>query len=430
MSVGVASADLPDFLGETVDNGRLKLIERLGSGAFGVVYKALDTSSSIDNPIYYAVKCMKKEAVGSREAVFQVRELKLQKMVSGHPNILTAHKNFSDGKHIFVVLDYCAGFDLFVQIREKRRFHRNTALIKQAYLQILDAVEYCHAKKVFHRDLKPENILLSASAENLFLADFGLATQSGISNDFNLGSSHYMAPESISQDQYGTYSSRHSDIWALGVILTNLISGRNPWNKAEIEDECYRSFLQNPDTLLFWLPISKGANDLLKQCFRIHPLARPSIAKIREIVLELDTFFLTDEELLHASSAQRAIAKYYSTPTPESAFSPDGTTLCDEPETDVSSLDPDEVYLYDNPPFASPDGLLDPNVPFPGDSSSISPSDISSVSGVESSGPITPASQPVEPVVDVEVPELPEDQNIGDLTMDFGACIFQSIGPK
>lgn len=326
-------------------------------------------------------------------------------------------------------MDYCAGFDLFVQIRENRRYHRNTALVKQAYLQILDAVEYCHAKKIFHRDLKPENILLDASAENLFLADFGLATQSGISNDFNLGSSHYMSPgsfflateqecpltqtstESISQDQYGTYSSRHSDIWALGVILTNLISGRNPWKKAEIEDECYRYFLQNPDTLLYSLPISKGANELLKQCFKIHPLARPSIAKIREIVLELDTFFLTDEELLHASSAQRAIAKFYSTPTPESAFSPDLDTLCDEPETDVSS---DEVYLYDNPPFASPDGLLDPNVPFPGDSSSISPSDISSVSGVESSGPITPASQPVEPVVNVEVPELPEDQNIGE----------------
>lgn len=82
MSVGVVSADLQDFLGETVDNGRFKLIERLGSGAFGVVYKALDTSSPIDNPIYYAVKCMKKEAVGTREAVFQVRELKLQKMVS------------------------------------------------------------------------------------------------------------------------------------------------------------------------------------------------------------------------------------------------------------------------------------------------------------------------------------------------------------
>ncbi|KAJ7179027.1 serine/threonine protein kinase, negative regulator of sexual conjugation and meiosis [Mycena filopes] len=409
MSPAVASSELPDFLGMTIDHGRLKLVELLGSGAFGKVYKAL---SSVDNT-YYAVKCMKKEPITSREGVFQAREIKLHKMVSSHPNILTAHKHFIEGKHLFLVLDFCAGGDLFVAITEKRRFHRNTAQVKRAFLQILDAVQYSHSKGVFHRDLKPENILCDAQ-DNLLLADWGLATQSGISQDFNLGSAYYMSPESISEDLAGTYSSRHSDIWALGIILTNLISGRNPWKTATLNDECFVAFLENRDFILNSLPISKGVNELLKQCFRMHPLARPSISSIRDTVDNLETFFLTDEELFHASSAQRAIAKYYSEPTPENTFSPDSAqdgTLCDDSDTDVSSLDPDEVYLYSSPPFASPK-LLDPNSQIPGDSSSIGPSDVSSIS--ESSGPITPASQPVEPIVDVEVPELPEDQNIGE----------------
>ncbi|KAJ7276510.1 kinase-like domain-containing protein [Mycena haematopus] len=294
---------LPDFLGETIDGGRLKLIQRLGSGAYGIVYKALDTTSPSHSPVYYAVKCLKKYPVGEKEALFQARELKLHKMVSGHANILTMHRHFSDGKHIFVVLDYCGG-DLFLAITDKHCFHRNTILVKQAFIQILDAVQYCHDRHVFHRDLKPENILYDAEGNNIWLADFGLSTQTGSCSDYGLGSPYYMSPEAIEAKQHGSYSCRHSDIWALGVILTNMISGRNPWKMAKLEDECYLSYLGNSDFLLNSLPISRGANTILKRCFQLHPVARPSIAQIREAVLKLDTFFLSDEELAHASSAQ------------------------------------------------------------------------------------------------------------------------------
>ncbi|KAJ6539457.1 kinase-like domain-containing protein [Mycena capillaripes] len=411
------SALLPDFLGEIVDGGRLKLVERLGSGSQGVVYKALDTTSTTDNPIYYAVKCLKKHPVGSKEAISQVRELKLHKMVSHHPNIVTLHRHFSDGKHIFLVLDFSVGGDLFLGIRHKRHFHRDTPRIKQVFVQILDAVQYCHNNKVFHRDLKPENILCDTDGSNIRLADFGLATDRTICHDHGIGSHFYMSPESIHAEHNGRWSAPHSDIWSLGVILTNMICGRNPWKYADIEDELYLTYLGNNDFLREVLPISKGAHAILKQCFQPHPGARASISQIREQVLKVDTFFLTEEELVHASSTQRAIAHHYANPTPEGEYTPDSDqagTLCDGPEatgSDVSSLDPEEVYLYGTPSFDSP-WLRPPPVKLhlPRDLSSVSASDASS----DSSGPITPATRPVDPIVKVQVPDLLEDQSINE----------------
>ncbi|KAJ7498802.1 serine/threonine protein kinase, negative regulator of sexual conjugation and meiosis [Mycena latifolia] len=418
----VPSDILPNFLGDTVDGGRLQLIERLGSGAYGMVYKALDRTSPADRPVYFAVKCIKKYPVGTREAVFQARELKLHKMVSSHPNVLTIHRHFSEGKHIFIVLDFCAGGDLFVAITEKHRFRRNTVLLRQAFIQLLDAVQHCHNNNVFHRDLKPENILYDNHGGNIWLADFGLSTQSGMCSDHGLGSPYYMSPEAHNAEYtHGGYSTRHCDIWALGVILTNMICGRHPWKTAEPTDECFAAFLTDNDFLLRALPISKGVNTILKRCFRLHPPARPSISQIREEVLKLDTFFLSDTELAAASSSQRAIAQYYADPTPEGELSSGSDregTLCDDPNASasrVSSIDPEEVYIYPVPPFDSPRLLAPPGeARFPGDSFSVSASDVSSDSGVDSNGPITPATHPVDPIDIVEVPDLPEDQNINE----------------
>ncbi|CAK5275605.1 unnamed protein product [Mycena citricolor] len=395
MAPVAVTQSLPDLVGQTVDEGRLRLVARLGSGAYGIVYKALLLSSPKEEPVYYAVKCLKKFAAGSREAEFQIRELKLHRMMSSHPNIITMHRYFIDPDHIFVVLDFCPGGDLFVAITEKHLFRRDTALVKKAFCQILDAVQFCHDNNVFHRDLKPENILCDSQGTQMFLGDFGLSTQSSMCTDIGLGSPFYMSPEAIDLGFNEAYSCRQSDIWALGVILTNMISGRNPWKAAEVGDECYLTFLENNDFLLQSLPISRGVNEILKNCFRREPRARPSIKKLREDVLKLDSFFLSEAELVHASSAQRAIAEFYADPThPES---PEGT-LCESPVSDVRSV---EVYLYDTPPF---DGLLAPPRPV-----SVTSSDVSD----DSTGPATPAHGPTEPTVDVVVPDLPEDENVG-----------------
>jgi serine/threonine protein kinase len=74
------------------------------------------------------------------------------------------------------------------------RYFGEDNLIRDVYLQIVDAVSYCHSLGVFHRDLKPENILCRAGGTKVVLADFGLATLDIVSTDLRVGSAYYISP--------------------------------------------------------------------------------------------------------------------------------------------------------------------------------------------------------------------------------------------
>lgn len=178
------------FLGQT-----LELRGILGTGAYGVVYSALDHSTGI----WYAVKALSKtnpngEPLDRRQQEFQSREIQLHYAASAHPNIVSMLKIVDDKDCTYVVLEYCPEGDLFSNITEKGRYVSNDALVRRAFLQILDAVEHCHRLGIYHRDLKPENILVSNSGADVLLADFGLATTDSISEDHGCGSTFYMSP--------------------------------------------------------------------------------------------------------------------------------------------------------------------------------------------------------------------------------------------
>ncbi|KAJ3824695.1 kinase-like domain-containing protein, partial [Lentinula raphanica] len=286
----------PDFTGHLLDNGRFKLLELLGSGAYGKVYKAIDLTSPCEDPKYFAVKCLLKHKFGSRQEEFQLREFALHRLISasGHPNIVSFHDVFYDHTFVYVVLDLCSGGDLFGAITDRKVFHQNTELIKSVFVQLLDAVHHCHENGIFHRDLKPENILCSKDGRQIYLADFGLSTQNKVSVDFGCGSGYYMSPECIGKE-FGRdrFSTRHSDVWSLGVILTNMIAGRNPWRHAMTTDDCFSAFLYNRDFLRTVLPISDQANSILKRVFHLNPMNRPSIPELRREILAIDSFFMS-----------------------------------------------------------------------------------------------------------------------------------------
>ncbi|KAJ6611119.1 kinase-like domain-containing protein [Mycena sp. CBHHK59/15] len=295
----------PDMSGDIVDNGRLKLLRPIGVGSYGALYKALDLSSSPDEPIYFAVKCLRRPAPHSRDEIFQRRERSLHQLVSDHPNVVTFHRDFVEGDYIFLVLDFAAGGDLYDAIYSGV-FHRRQAFIKRTFLSILDAVQYCHDRGIYHRDLKPENILVDAEGA-ILLADFGLSTRYSLSIEMECGSGNYMSSESFASVS-SCYSPQKSDAWALSIILMNLVTVINPWRTAQTSDPGWRSFMADPEFLLEVLPISRSLNELLVRCFRADPAKRPSLAQLRHEVRTMDSLFMSDEDLAKAPSGLRQAA--------------------------------------------------------------------------------------------------------------------------
>ncbi|KAJ7086639.1 kinase-like domain-containing protein, partial [Mycena epipterygia] len=283
-----ASDTLPDLTGEFIDDGALELLRLLGSGAYGKVYKALDTTSSPDSPLYYAVKCMHRYEVDSRDAKIQENELAVHRMVSDHPRIITFHRQFSTDEFVFVVLELSPGGDFFNAMVDRQCYRSNPVLIKKVFGELLDAVEFCHRNSVFHRDLKPENILCNSAGTDIRLADFGLATQLAVSSQFGCGSRFYMSPAYSG----GCYSARHSDLWALSVIFTSMISCRHPWHTAEPSDRGFAAFRSDDNYLLKALRLTRPASALLKRCFHMNPLRRPTLSQFRDAVNSIESFSL------------------------------------------------------------------------------------------------------------------------------------------
>ncbi|WVQ93279.1 hypothetical protein IAU59_000345 [Kwoniella sp. CBS 9459] len=297
-----------DLVGKRIDNGRLEFISTLGVGAYGVVYLAVDLHAP--RPVYLAVKCLLRAGLDSRQRHFQRRETALHQMASKHPNVVTLHKVLEEDEYIFVIMDFCDEGDLFGMITERQRYLGNDLMIKRVFLQIIDAVDYCHRMGIFHRDLKPENILCTQNGERVCIADFGLATSERYSTDFGCGSTFYLSPECQGGlfERLDSYATETNDIWSLGVILVNLTCGRNPWRQACPSDETFRAYVHNPDFLRSILPISRATNRILKGLFALEPRDRTPLHILREQILRVETFTMTDEELKTAHAAARAAA--------------------------------------------------------------------------------------------------------------------------
>ncbi|KAK5996715.1 Negative regulator of sexual conjugation and meiosis [Cladobotryum mycophilum] len=340
--------------------GKLQLTDILGTGAYGVVYTAID----IKTGMRYAVKCLSKfnpdgTPLERRQIAYQQREIRLHYLASAHPNVVSMLKIVDDPDCIYVILEYCPEGDLFLNITERGQYVGNDELAKKVFLQILDAVEHCHNLGIYHRDLKPENILVTDNGETVKLADFGLATSDDRSEDYGCGSTFYMSPECLDPStRKPYYMCAPNDVWSLGVILVNLTCGRNPWKQASFQDSTYRAYARSQDFLKTILPLTDEMNDILGRIFHPIPDHRVTLGELRSRIMACPQFTVpavpsmvlpsppsTPEQLTEYVSDEDAIVDDYDYESPLSpaSTSSDEGSLTSSGST-IEDLD-DEDYM-------------------------------------------------------------------------------------
>jgi eukaryotic-like serine/threonine-protein kinase len=209
------------MIGQTLNN-RYKITTRLGKGAMGTVYRASDTQSGQE----VALKIISSELVVDPDMLerFKREGEALSKLK--HPNIVGFIDTFQHDENYVIVMEYISGGSLYDLIKAGPMPVERAS---QIALDLCDALIRSHRLKIIHRDIKPENILMDEEGTPK-LADFGVArlsegtrmTRSGM----QVGTPYYMSPEAWE----GKALDAQADIWSLGVILFEMLSGQVPFD--------------------------------------------------------------------------------------------------------------------------------------------------------------------------------------------------------
>ncbi len=204
----------------TTIGGRYTIIEKIGVGGMAVVYKAMDKKLNR----YVTFKVLKEEHIENEEFInrFAV-EAQAAARIS-HPNIVNVYDVGNDGDIYYIVMEYIDGITLKELINRKAPFDNQEAL--SVAIQIASALEEAHKNNIVHRDIKPHNILVTKDGD-IKVTDFGIAraaTSTTVTVE-SMGSVHYFSPEQAR----GGYVDSKSDIYSLGIVLFEMVTGRLPF---------------------------------------------------------------------------------------------------------------------------------------------------------------------------------------------------------
>ena len=271
-----------------------EIVRRLGAGGSGVVYLANDTL--LERPV--VLKILRAGLLSVEQMRSTVlREARLVSAIE-HPNVCSIYEVGESGDEGYIAMQYVPGQSLDLLIA---RGAASVQLLLSVGIQIADGLQAAHGLGIFHRDLKPQNVMLTEGGLVKIL-DFGLARRLGPEDaSFDPtksaltkvapaaatytargGTIRYMAPE-----QFVTgHSSAQSDVWALGVILYELASGRHPFARPDAEDfQAIRAiqFLEPPDLSESAREISPELKSVIAACLEKNPAVRfASAADVRE----------------------------------------------------------------------------------------------------------------------------------------------------
>ncbi len=219
--------------------GTYKIANKIGEGGMGAVYSGIDTMLERE----VAIKMLRPELSSQEQVVerFRAEAVTLAKL--NHPNIATLYSFLQQDGDYFMVMEFVRGQTLEDHIRKHGAMDWNRAIIM--FCQALEGIHHAHSMGIIHRDIKPANLMLTDSGSvSVKVMDFGIARVLGTSRMTKqggvVGTVEYMSPEQVR----GLEGDARSDVYALGIMLYEMLTGRVPFQsnseydlmKAQIEE--------------------------------------------------------------------------------------------------------------------------------------------------------------------------------------------------
>lgn len=236
------------------------MLKVLGKGSYG---KVSLVKHNKDGKVY-AMKMLRKEHIVKRNQVDHTKTERNVLEAVNHPFIVTLHYAFQTPKKLYMVLEYCAGGELFFHLSRAGRFSEGRCRFYAA--EICLAIEYLHSLDIIYRDLKPENLLLDAEG-HAKITDFGLSKegiQDNISATTLCGTPEYLAPEILAKAGHG----KAVDWYSFGALIYEMLTGLPPFytrDREKLFDRIKRGELSYPSY------ITPDAKDLLQRLISRNP---------------------------------------------------------------------------------------------------------------------------------------------------------------
>lgn len=244
---------------------RYLMLEEIGRGGMGIVYKALDRT--LERIVAYKVL---PTDLRRNEAVVKnfFREAKAAAALT-HPNIVVVYDAGEEDDTTYIAMEYIEGRTLRQMLREDGVFSPSMLLVVGG--QICKGLVYAHSRRIVHRDIKPSNLMWQTADKQVKIADFGLAKIIQEVVNFQTvvgGTPHYMAPEQI----LGEEIDQRSDIYSLGASLFELATGQVPFPRGDAGYQHIHT--EPPDPLTLRPELPRALADVILRCLRKDPADR------------------------------------------------------------------------------------------------------------------------------------------------------------